>query len=210
MRNAIPIAQRPCRATMAAVVCGLGLLAAACAQSGAARARTLSPRVLAEHELRWILSSAWTASGLGSTQRPTSLLPLPGTMIAPPNFGESLLDPATYGRAIHGVKLRFEDLKPMGAMERGVASWYAESWVGKPTANGEIYDPNTLTAAHKTLPFNSLVVVRNLDNGRALLVRINNRGPYIDGRIIDLSPAAAKALGCYDCGIANVELIRVH
>lgn len=84
----------------------------------------------------------------------------------------------------------------------GIASWY--SLPGQRTANGERMNPNAMTAAHKTLPFGSVVKVTNLDNGKAVHVRINDRGPYIKGRVIDLSKAAAKAIGMLPRGTAHV------
>ncbi len=88
----------------------------------------------------------------------------------------------------------------------GVASWYGEKFHGKPTANGEVYDKSALTAAHKTLPLNSYVVVTNLDNGKSIKVRLNDRGPFIDNRIIDLSEAAAGALGIKGDGLGRVRV----
>lgn len=90
--------------------------------------------------------------------------------------------------------------------QTGIASWYGGRWVGRLTANGETYLPGDMTAAHKTLPFNSMVRVTNLRNGKSTLVRINNRGPYIRGRIIDLSVPAAKAIDMYAGGLAKVKL----
>ncbi len=95
-------------------------------------------------------------------------------------------------------------------MESGVASWYGPGFAGNPTASGEIYDPNHLTAAHKTLPLGTLVRVYNVDNDREMIVRINDRGPFIDGRIIDLSRAAAEVLGFKDVGLAQVEVTVVR
>jgi rare lipoprotein A (peptidoglycan hydrolase) len=91
----------------------------------------------------------------------------------------------------------------------GTASWYGPGFHGKKTASGEIYDQNKLTAAHKTLPLGSKARVTNLDNGSAVEVEINDRGPFVDGRIIDLSRAAAGALGLVEAGTApvRVELI---
>jgi len=100
--------------------------------------------------------------------------------------------------------------KEFGPAERGAASWYAEGWAWKKTAAGEIYDPQSFTAAHQSLPFNSVVRVTNLETGRSILVRINNRGPFVKGRIIDVSPAAAKALGFYNAGVAQVDVVRVQ
>ncbi|NNE58731.1 MAG: septal ring lytic transglycosylase RlpA family protein [Hellea sp.] len=88
----------------------------------------------------------------------------------------------------------------------GVASWYGDKFHGKPTANGEAYDKNALTAAHKTLPLNSYVYVTNLETGKSLKVRLNDRGPFIDGRIIDLSEAAAGALGIRGEGLGRVRV----
>jgi rare lipoprotein A len=91
----------------------------------------------------------------------------------------------------------------------GTASWYGPAFHGKKTASGEIYDQTKLTAAHKTLPLGSKARVTNLENGSAVEVEINDRGPFVDGRIIDLSRAAAGALGLIKSGTApvRVELI---
>lgn len=89
---------------------------------------------------------------------------------------------------------------------RGVASWYGYPYQGRPTADGEIYNMYAMTAAHRTLPFGTRVRVHDLDNGRSVDVRINDRGPFIRGRIIDLSYAAAEALGMAGSGIARVDL----
>ncbi len=88
----------------------------------------------------------------------------------------------------------------------GIASWYGPGFHGKRTANGEIYDMYAMTAAHKTLPFNTIVRVVDLDTGRSVVVRINDRGPFVPGRIIDLSYAAAKELGILEKGLARVGL----
>ncbi len=90
--------------------------------------------------------------------------------------------------------------------QTGIASWYGDEFQGKRTANGEIYDMYKLTAAHKTLPFNTLVEVKNLDNGERVLVRINDRGPFLKERIIDLSYKAARKIGCDIDGTAPVAL----
>lgn len=88
----------------------------------------------------------------------------------------------------------------------GEASWYGPGFHGKPTANGETFDKHAMTAAHKTLPLNSMVRVTNLDNGRSVTVRLNDRGPFIGERIIDMSEAGAKALGFKHDGTANVRV----
>lgn len=88
----------------------------------------------------------------------------------------------------------------------GRASWYGGKFIGRPTANGEIFDTNKLTAAHKTLPFNTIVEVTNLENGKKIEVRINDRGPFIKGRIIDLSKRAAGKIDMLKTGTAEVSL----
>jgi rare lipoprotein A len=88
----------------------------------------------------------------------------------------------------------------------GVASWYGEDYHGRYTANGEIYDMYALTAAHPTLPLPSVVRVTNLVNGRSLILRVNDRGPFVDGRLIDLSYAAADELGFVRQGLAKVHV----
>jgi rare lipoprotein A len=88
----------------------------------------------------------------------------------------------------------------------GLASWYGDFFHGRPTANGEIYDMNALTAAHPTLPLPTYAAVTNLENNRTIVVRINDRGPYHDGRIIDLSHKAAKMLGLFGRGTATVRV----
>jgi rare lipoprotein A len=93
--------------------------------------------------------------------------------------------------------------------ETGIASWYGPGFHAGPTANGETYDQDALTAAHRTLPLPSWVEVTNLQNGRSLVVRINDRGPFVDGRIIDLSRAAARQLGIDGPGTARVRVVRV-
>ncbi len=93
---------------------------------------------------------------------------------------------------------------------RGTASYYADYFHGRLTANGERFNMHELTAAHKTLPFGSMVRVTNLENGRTVMVRINDRGPYIDGRIIDLSLRAARELSLEHHGIGRVLLEAYH
>ncbi|MEX2441996.1 MAG: septal ring lytic transglycosylase RlpA family protein [Alkalispirochaeta sp.] len=92
----------------------------------------------------------------------------------------------------------------------GVASWYGGKFQGRLTANGEIFDTNQLTAAHRTLPFDTIVRVTNLTTDQSVEVRINDRGPFVDDRVIDLSRAAASRIGLTATGIAPVELDIVH
>lgn len=95
---------------------------------------------------------------------------------------------------------------PIGFVERGVASWYGPGFHGNKTANGERYDMHLLTAAHRTLPLGSVAVVRSLTSGRHVTVRINDRGPFARGRILDLSLAGAQALGMTGNGTDQIEL----
>lgn len=90
--------------------------------------------------------------------------------------------------------------------EVGVASWYGEPYHGRKTANGELYDMNMLTAAHRTLPLPTYVRVTNLENERSAVLRVNDRGPFIDGRIIDVSYGAAQLLGFVRQGLVKVRL----
>jgi rare lipoprotein A len=90
--------------------------------------------------------------------------------------------------------------------EVGLASWYGGHHQGRPTANGERFDKDMVSAAHKTLPLPSVVEVTNLDNGRKIQVRVNDRGPFVDGRIIDLSQEAARRLGFEGKGLARVRV----
>jgi len=96
-----------------------------------------------------------------------------------------------------------------GWEETGIASWYGPGFAGRATASGETYDPQNLTAAHKSLPLGSLVRVHNLQNDRDMIVRINDRGPFVRGRVIDLSEAAARVLGFRDDGLARVRLTHL-
>ena len=93
-----------------------------------------------------------------------------------------------------------------GYSERGIASWYGEKFHGHKTSNGEVFDMYQVSAAHKSLPIPSFLRVTNLDNNRSIIVRVNDRGPFHDNRIIDLSYAAALKLGYADIGTARVQL----
>lgn len=97
-----------------------------------------------------------------------------------------------------------------GWQQTGVASWYGEPFHGRTTASGERYDQEGLTAAHRSLPFGTWVRVRNLGNGRTVRVRITDRGPFVDGRIIDLSRAAARSLRMIGSGTARVRVTVVE
>lgn len=97
-------------------------------------------------------------------------------------------------------------------LETGSASWYGgggDGFAGRPTANGETFDPSELTCAHRTLPFGTLVEVENLDNGRRLVLRVNDRGPFVRGRILDVSRQGAERLGMMGPGTARIRLRSV-
>ena len=89
----------------------------------------------------------------------------------------------------------------------GLASWYGQQHQGRPTASGEAFDMNKLTAAHRTLPFGTRLRVTNVENGKSVVVRVNDRGPHVSGRVLDLSYRAAQALGITDAGVARVEAV---
>lgn len=118
----------------------------------------------------------------------------PGTasnapVVRPPIVGEQ---PETHGRPV--------------SSEVGIASWYGPPYHNRQAADGSIYDQNAMTAAHRTLPMGSVVRVTNLNNGESVVVKITDRGPFVDGRIIDLSLAAAKSIDVYRPGIAKVRV----
>lgn len=95
-----------------------------------------------------------------------------------------------------------------GLLQRGKASYYGKKWDGRKTANGEVFNHRKFTAAHKTLPFGIYVRVVRKDNGNSVVVRINDRGPYVKGRVIDLSSAAAKHIGMLQIGVSQVAVYK--
>jgi rare lipoprotein A len=99
------------------------------------------------------------------------------------------------------------DAKSASGQQAGVASWYGPGFHGRKTANGERFDMNALTAAHRTLPLGTQVRVTNTHTGQSVVVRINDRGPYVGRRLIDLSKASAQAIGV--SGLAKVSIARI-
>lgn len=95
---------------------------------------------------------------------------------------------------------------PLFAQQEGLASWYGGKFDGRLTSSGEVFDTNEKTAAHRTLPFGTIVRVVNLDNQKSTVVKINDRGPFVEGRVIDLSRAAADEIGMVAQGVARVSL----
>jgi rare lipoprotein A len=98
------------------------------------------------------------------------------------------------------------DIAPRAKTQYGIASWYGPRFKHRRTASGEIFEPRKATAAHRHLPLGTRVRVTNLANGRSLTVRVNDRGPYVPGRIIDLSKGAARKLGMVHAGLAPVKI----
>jgi rare lipoprotein A len=97
-----------------------------------------------------------------------------------------------------------------GWKAEGIASWYGPGFDGRKTANGEIFDSSKWTAAHRSLPFGTLVLLSNAANGRRCVVRINDRGPFVEGRLMDLSRAAAEYLGFAMAGVARLSMEEVR
>jgi rare lipoprotein A len=120
-----------------------------------------------------------------------------------PNISEAKPAPSSSVQARSDVRKQVDKTKPY---QVGTASWYGENFEGKPTASGEPYDMYDMTAAHLKLPIGSFVRVTNLHNGKAVVVRVNDRGPVVPGRIIDLSYGAAQALQFRHRGLQRVRL----
>ncbi len=140
------------------------------------------------------------------------LLPLGRGLAVPPGAApRSAVPSVRYDLAVSGTGESLDDGVPgddgpREIFERGGASWYGIQFHQRKTANGERFDMGAMTAAHKTLPFNTRVCVRSLVNGSEVLVRVNDRGPFTPGRIIDLSRAAADRIGLTSMGIKQVAL----
>ena len=143
-------------------------------------------------------SAALLFWGCGSKPEPT---PTYGTPKSSPAVHRATMRPYT----VRGVTY-YPTVVRVGEKFRGIASWYGRDFHGRRTSNGEIYNMYAHTAAHKTLPMNTMVRVTNLRNGRSTVVRINDRGPFVGSRIIDLSYAAAKDIGVVGPGTAPVEI----
>lgn len=107
---------------------------------------------------------------------------------------------------VHHYKLINEPTVIVNGVQKGTASYYAKSWTGRKTANGDRLHHDSLTCAHRTHKFGTLLKVKHMGNGREVIVRVNDRGPYGRGRIVDLSWGAAKALGMISQGVAKVEV----
>ncbi len=110
---------------------------------------------------------------------------------------------------IIGNKTYYQIPSSEGFIQKGLASWYGSPFHGRKTSNGEAYDMHSLTAAHKTLPMGTVLLVKNLENGKSTLVRVNDRGPFVGGKIIDLSYKAARSLGLINNGGAKVQIVAL-
>jgi rare lipoprotein A len=149
---------------------------------------------------------AFAAAGCSTAPKPQAAPPPP-----PPPENHAVTVPPSAGVYKIGEPYQIDNVwyyprEQPDYDETGIASWYGPTFYGKRTANGEIYDGNSLTAAHKTLPMPVNVRVTNLDNGKSIVVRVNDRGPYAKGRIIDLSRRAAELLDVVQTGTARVRV----
>jgi rare lipoprotein A len=136
-----------------------------------------------------------------ASRRPSSTYPKPSKGYTQPSTSQKQSKPYKIGKNWYYPMANAHNFR-----QRGIASWYGKAFHGKKTSNGEIYNMYGMTAAHKTLPLGTFVRVRNLENRREVEVRINDRGPFVRGRIIDLSYTAAKRLGIVAAGTAPVEI----
>lgn len=191
---------------------GKGGLSSTCARTGACRRPVPVIRRLFFYRL---LLSGLAVSGLGACSVDFDKLG-----IVDPRFGVSSGarvvapgDPIPKGGGTYRVGqaytiggVTYVPAEDRGYRAEGLASWYGEDFHGRQTANGEIYDMNSVSAAHATLPMPSYVRVTNLENNRSVIVRVNDRGPYHPDRIIDVSVKTAQLLGFYSTGVARVRV----
>jgi rare lipoprotein A (peptidoglycan hydrolase) len=172
----------------------------------AMREETVRPEPWAAGDARVVFGygrrTAWDKRGRGLACA-IALLAF-GGCATPSGTGSQSLAPYTVeGRRYAPVR------QWQGFVEDGLASWYGRSYQGRPTASGEPFDAHALTAAHPVLPMQVCVQVTNPENHQAVVVRINDRGPFAPGRIIDLSEAAATGIGMLDDGVARVHLVAI-
>ncbi len=145
---------------------------------------------------------------VGFLSRPAFLLPLIlfSLMTSRPVMAQNQYYPPTQRPYIIDDQVYSPLPSSSGYKETGIASWYGPDFNGHPTSNGEVYDMHGQTAAHKVLPMNTMLLVSNLENGKNTIVRVNDRGPFVQGRIVDLSYTAAKKLDLVDNGTAKVQV----
>lgn len=196
----------------------LGRWAGAAVLSAAVSACSVAPKspsVLATTAAASSTSSSGTAAPVAVGKSPASAATMPtdsvlaSTLTRPDPETQAPQSSTTISAASGGTVNSVAGAQvSSGWSESGIASWYGPRFHGRLTANGERFNTNELTAAHKTLPFGTRVRVKSLVNGKEIVVRINDRGPFIKGRIIDLSKAAAQAIGLI--GIKQVEIERLR
>lgn len=158
------------------------------------------------HSIVAIFLAAAALAGCAGGPRPEPVTDHPVREVPPPRLADH--------RPPHLPETRLPGPDPPSpaetVYESGVASFYGRKFQGRRTASGERFDMNDLTAAHRELPFGTRVRVINMENGRSIVVRVNDRGPFVDGRVIDVSRRAAGELGFIHHGLARVQLILVH
>lgn len=137
--------------------------------------------------------------------QPSAMSPLSLREVDPLPFNDDLLRPTVSPVRIAST-VAMASSQQVSRVIEGTASWYGPGFFGNRTANGEVYRPGTLTAAHRSLPFGTMVRVTNLNNGRSTVVRINDRGPFVGNRVIDLGHGAAQQVGLVSSGVAPVRL----
>lgn len=189
--------------------CGAALLAASRNRKGAALGASLVIGMIVAACARSEPPSTSAPQAQRSTR--STVDPKTGTSASPRLYTQATPIPKGGGSYKVGVPYQvsgrwYTPREEPGYDRTGVASWYGDDFHGRKTANGEIYDMNALSAAHTTLPMPSYVWITNLENGRSLLVRVNDRGPYAHDRVIDLSRAAARALGSERRGLSQVRV----
>ena len=149
-----------------------------------------------------LATSALAGCGGGGDRLPPAGAPVPANMVSD--------TPVLIGEPYEAGGVTYTPADPAHYDEVGYASWYGADLAGRPTARGEAFNPEGISAAHRTLPLPSYVEVTALDTGRTILVRVNDRGPFDPGKIIDLSSGAARQLGILDHGVAAVRVRRVN
>ena len=159
-----------------------------------------------------MVAACGSGGGLGATVKRAAFTSKEYGVAVSPRVTRDPNPPKGGGRKLVGKpytvrgKVYTPQANPQGYVAQGTASWYGSDFHGRRTANGEIFSANAITGAHPTLPLPSYVRVTNVDNGRSVMVRVNDRGPYIHGRIMDLSYRAADILGYVNRGMGNVQV----
>ncbi len=179
-----------------------------CSESGVNRVRLSAPPCLPEEARKIIrlfavvLGAASLAACAQSSVVTRSASLAPGRAPAPLHYRTARLSPPEHVSVVRG-HAPAPEAKEVRAASQGVASFYTE---GNTTASGEKFDTHELTAAHPSLPFGTRLRVTNVSTGKSVTVRVNDRGPYVPGRVVDVSYSAAEALGMVDNGVAKVKL----